>query len=54
MERNPTQSEIHENALAEARRLRREQPPVREPKLEEEEAEPDEDESDGLGPRPGG
>ena len=44
----------HEQALEEAKRLKRAQPPVREPALEDEEGEADVDERDGLGPRPGG
>jgi hypothetical protein len=51
-EREP--ADTHERVLEEVRRLERKQPPVREPKLEDEEGEPDEDERDGLGPRPGG
>jgi hypothetical protein len=51
-ERNPDVT--HEQILEEAERLKRMQPPVREPRLEDEEAEADEDERDGLGPRPGG
>ena len=48
------QDRTHDEAVEEAKRLKRAQPPVREPKLEDEEAEADEDERDGLGPRPGG